>query len=81
MKQKKQTGKMFRWSMLVFAALCGLAIFGGCARDQTQFVQISSYEVLEGTVLSAADEETETEDEEPTKVKFVLDRGIVHLST
>lgn len=78
MKQKKQTGKMFRWSMLVFAALCGLAIFCGCARDQTQFVQISSSEVLEGTVLSAADEETETEDEEPAKIYIHVCGAVQH---
>lgn len=68
MKQKMGTQKIVRRMMLAFSVLCCLAVCGGCARDQTQFVQISSAAVDMSEEPSASDEKVQTDSEDAERI-------------
>lgn len=77
MKQEKATGMLCRGAALVLAAWCGMTAFAGCAREQTQFVQLRSSVGQQSTTEAEADSQIPEAHSEKVEMIYVYVCGAV----
>ena len=77
MKQEKVTGMVLRGAALVLAAWCGISVLTGCAREQTQFVQIRSSVVQQCVSELAAESQIQEIQAEKAEMIYVHVCGAV----
>lgn len=77
MKQEKVTGMVLRGAALVLAAWCGISVLTGCAREQTQFVQIRSSVVQQSVSELAAESQIQEIQAEKAEMIYVHVCGAV----